>query len=1172
MSTSPSDGSSSPHPRGFVRRYRFAILAGLAILVAAVGTMAFLAWKSRTRLPGPGDAAYEQYVEAFELGLATLDVDIWDVAEENFNRAVELVPQEPAGWVNRAIVHFRSNRLPEAEHDLNESEKLAPDIPEVQKLRAAIAARGGHFAEAVGFLRKAVEQDPNDVETLYFLARMVKREQSPDSDAEYQRLMEKILALKPSNKHARRELLLIAARRSDHTAVNKVLAELHAEEPSWKNPLSRTFFAELEKAAAGPLGDAIFNSLSSFANVYQAEPGYSRTAEELGGGSDYRGTPIRRFFRLAPPQNTPAPPDMEMTFTSGLLTDVPAGRWDVAVPVWLTGKGNPIVFVANGKELRRVGSPVALPSLPLAPAGLVPIDWNNDFRMDLLIAGPAGLLFYQQGADGAFADVTASTKIPPAVLKGNYDSALAADVDLDGDLDILLARHAGAPVFLRNNFDGSFTPQSIFPEVEAARVFAWADLDHDGAPDAVLLDAQGRINIHANERSGKFRPWPVSPPEGRFLAVTIDDADDNGVLDVVALRVDGVLLRISDRDKRKNWDVAELARWNVPAGAEVGSVKLLSADCDNNGVPDLIASSLAGSAVWLGAGRGKFESLPAAPPPHVVTATSLDETGRLVLLSLDAEGHPVVTKCNSKKDYHWQTVRFRAADGPNEGDNRINSFGIGGEMEFRTGTQVVKRPITAPVVHFGVGTRTRCDVLRITWPNGVPQIEPRQGIDQTIVAQQRLKGSCPFLFTWNGEKFVFVTDFMWSTPLGMYINAQDQGGFLQTSEWVKIRGDQLVPRDGKYEVRINANLWETHYFDHLALRVIDHPVDTEVFADERFMLKPSKPAYQVTGPTRPVAQAWDHHGADVTGIVRAIDGKYLDRAGRGRYQGITNDHWVEVELGNDAPREGPVWLLASGWMHPTDSSVNYAIEQGQHERPHALVMEVPDGKGGWKVAQDKIGFPAGKRKTITLRLDGLNGPGVVRRFRLRTNMEIYWDALHYARGRYDAPRNEKVLLPVVADLHFRGILDMTQADKSSPELPHYDRLVSRKQVWRDLIGYHTRYGDVRELTEKVDDRYVIVTAGDEITLQFEVPPIPSGWKRDFVWVSDGWVKDGDLNTRFGKTVLPLPAHDMPNYIVPPKRLEDDPVFRRYPKDWERFHTRYVTPYNYEQGLRDFKPR
>jgi hypothetical protein len=518
-------------------------------------------------------------------------------------------------------------------------------------------------------------------------------------------------------------------------------------------------------------------------------------------------------------------------------------------------------------------------------------------------------------------------------------------------------------------------------------------------------------------------------------------------------------------------------------------------------------------------------------------------------------------------------VRFRAAEGAIEGDNRINSFGVGGEMEFRTGTHVVKRPIAGPTVHFGLGERSRCDIIRVVWPNGSPQTEFARPIDQTIVAEQRLKGSCPFLFAWNGERFVFVADFMWSTPLGMYINAQDQGTMLQTTEWVKVRGDRLVPRDGHYELRVNANLWETHYFDHLSLRVIDHPPDTELFADERFMLVPSKPTYHLTSPTRPVARAWDHHGADVTEIVRANDGKYLDRAGRGLYQGITNDHWVEVDLGDDAPKEGPVWLVAHGWVHPTDSSVNYAIEQGRHTRPQALVLEVPDGKGGWKVAQDKLGFPAGKHKTITLRLDGPDGAGVPRRFRLRTNMEIYWDALHYARGRDDAPRTEKELAPVVADLRFRGILAMTQADKSSPELPDYDRVISTRQVWRDLIGFHTRPGDIRELLEKIDDRYAILTAGDEIVLKFAVPPDPPpGWKRDFIWVSDGWVKDGDLNTRFGKTVLPLPAHDMPNYTVPPRRLEDDPVFRRHRKDWDVFHTRYIAPDNFERGLRNFRPR
>jgi hypothetical protein len=183
-------------------------------------------------------------------------------------------------------------------------------------------------------------------------------------------------------------------------------------------------------------------------------------------------------------------------------------------------------------------------------------------------------------------------------------------------------------------------------------------------------------------------------------------------------------------------------------------------------------------------------------------------------------------------------------------------------------------------------------------------------------------------------------------------------------------------------------------------------------------------------------------------------------------------------------------------------------------------------------------------------------------------MEIYWDWLAWARGRDDAEVRQELLLPETADLRFRGIVAMTQANPSSPELPDYNQLVAVGQHWRDLIGYHTRHGDIRELLETVDDRYAILTAGDEIVLKFAALPDPlPGRKRDFVWISDGWVKDGDYNTRFGKTVLPLPSHDMDNYTTPPGLLTDDPVYRRHSQDWETYHTRYITPHAFERGLR-----
>ena len=136
-------------------------------------------------------------------------------------------------------------------------------------------------------------------------------------------------------------------------------------------------------------------------------------------------------------------------------------------------------------------------------------------------------------------------------------------------------------------------------------------------------------------------------------------------------------------------------------------------------------------------------------------------------------------------------------------------------------------------------------------------------------------------------------------------------------------------------------------------------------------------------------------------------------------------------------------------------------------------------------------------------------------------------------------------------------------------MPLYDSLANTTPRWRDLSGYYTRFGDVRELVERVDDRYVIMNAGDELRLAFEaLPPAPAGTIRDFVFISDGWEKDGDFNTAFSKTVEPLPAHDAPEYLGPASTsVEDDPLFRRHPGDWRRYHTRYVAPDRYLRGLR-----
>jgi hypothetical protein len=182
-------------------------------------------------------------------------------------------------------------------------------------------------------------------------------------------------------------------------------------------------------------------------------------------------------------------------------------------------------------------------------------------------------------------------------------------------------------------------------------------------------------------------------------------------------------------------------------------------------------------------------------------------------------------------------------------------------------------------------------------------------------------------------------------------------------------------------------------------------------------------------------------------------------------------------------------------------------------------------------------------------------------------MEIYWDRLAWARDRSAAPVDTHRVEPATARLRYRGFSATHKPERSVPETPDYQTIAATTQQWRDLVGYHTRFGDVRELVMNTDDRYVIMNAGDEMRLRFPVPPArrPS-WTRDFILVGDGWVKDGDYNTGFSRTVRPLPYHGLRDYTRPPVPLEEDPAYRRHPEDWQTYHTRYVTPRRFQQSL------
>jgi tetratricopeptide (TPR) repeat protein len=1159
---------------GRSRRYLGLALAGTALAVVAVS----IAWyrsrrgpapgDARSALPRPGSATYEEMVSAFSAGVAALDVDAGERANTMLTRAIELVSEEPAAWADRGLYAIRLNDYDAAARDLGEAARLAPESGAIERLWGLLEGRRGRFAEAVGHLRRAIELDPSDLKARYALVQEIERQGGTDADAEILGLLGEILERQPDNLVALLDRARLAAKRGDAAAFRDAIARLSKLAPSWSQN-AQAMLREIETAEG--INPRTATRVAFLRNLLVRVPAFARSLDALEPPRGTVGEPIRRFLALEQPPPTPAPADEAVTFAIEPLERADETRGEIVAAAPLAGAPPTVVLAADGRGLRLIGSAnVSLP-FPGGPAGSAPspngvlaADLDSDYRMDLILAGAGGLRLFHQQADGTFDDATEATGLDPVTLAAAAHGVWAADVEMDGDLDLVVGLVDGETPVLRNHGDGAFTVVRPFAESRSLRDFAWADLDGDGDPDAALLEAGGTLRIMTNERAGTFRPRPVPDGLDGVAAVAVADADADGALDLVVLRGDGELVRLSDRDDGLAWDTALLGARPLD---DAGTARLLVADLDNNGSPDLIATGRSGGWIWLGQGPSGFRPVALPSGLRVFAASDLTDDGRLDLIGLSPEGRPVCGVGRGSKDYRWQALRPRAAKVV--GDGRINSFGLGGEVELRAGLLAQKQVISGPVVHFGLGEHAGADVVRLLWPNGTVQAEFETKAGQVVLAEQRLKGSCPFLFARGATGTMgFVTDFLWRSPLGLRINAQDTAGVGQTEDWVKIRGDQLAARDGYYDLSITAELWETHYFDRMELMVVDHPDGTEVFVDERFARQPPPLAVHPTGPLRPIRRASDDAGRDVTKLVRSRDGRYLDTFERTSYQGIARDHWVEVELDEETSLDRPLWLVAHGWVHPTDSSINVALGQGRHEPPRGLALEVPTAGGGWAVAEPDLGFPAGKNKTIIVRLDDALRPGAPRRFRLRTNLEVYWDELAIADGAADTPVEVRRLAPTSAELRPRGYSLMTQADAGSPELPEYGAIAGTAQRWLDLVGFYTRFGDVRELLQATDDRYVIANAGDEVALRFAAPPPPpEGWRRDFVMIGDGWNKDGDYNTAFSKTVLPLPAHDRPDYSTPPGELENDPVYRRYPEDWRMYHTRYVTPRAFRGALR-----
>jgi hypothetical protein len=575
---------------------------------------------------------------------------------------------------------------------------------------------------------------------------------------------------------------------------------------------------------------------------------------------------------------------------------------------------------------------------------------------------------------------------------------------------------------------------------------------------------------------------------------------------------------------------------------------LLAQDLDNDSWTDLIMFGDQGVSVLQG-GPEKLELLKlekiAAGKIDGLTLAEMNGDG-LYDLCYISDGKLLFAANVTSDAGNYIDVQMKGID--DNATGRVNHFAIGSVFELRFGPHYRAKTVTERTTHFGIGKLDAADTLRAILTNGITQniIDPK--INVTLVEEQTNKGSCPFLYGWDGEKFAFVTDCLWAAPLGLQYA---MGKVIPDRPWeyLKVDGKFLSPRDGHYEIRLTEELWEVAYFDHVSLIAVDHPADVEIWTNEKVgppdVVQPTTFAIR---NGRKVVSAVDTSGNDCASLLENRDQQYVKGFDQRLRLGLCPPHWVDLDLG-PVEANDRVLLIMTGWILPTDTSLNIQIDQNPNlpavEPPAVWIpgqgSEGSKTDGEWELAIPAMGFPGGKTKTIVVDLTGkLNADDP--RVRIKTNAQIYWDAAEVVVNPESVEVVSTALTMVDARVAYRGFSAILRHDIH--QSPRYDyHQASKAAKWPPLAGRVTREGDCLSMLAEWDDEMVVLGSGDEIQIRFEVPtdPLPEGWTRDFVLHSVGWDKDADLNTLHGQNIGPLPFKAMTAY--PPKPSDADAAER-----------------------------
>jgi tetratricopeptide (TPR) repeat protein len=802
-------------------------------------------------------------------------------------------------------------------------------------------------------------------------------------------------------------------------------------------------------------------------------------------------------------------------------------------------------------------------------------DYDGDGLNDLAVALDDQVLLFRNLGKGKFQDVTAEAGLAPR----NRPSGITfVDYDHDGDLDLFLtgaaAKDGDAPnVLWRNNGNKTFTewtePTGLggSGKTDAAIL---TDFNNDRAVDIAVTGDGPAPLIYVNPREGKY------PTQGLYeheklaptVGIAVLDYNKDGWMDIAVTHAGAPGLTLWRNVEGQERLGRRFERVGLPLDGAIRGWGVTAIDIDNDGWIDLavIVETKTGSQVrvFRNRGDGTFEDVSHAlgldavklKNPRGLIAADVDGDGAADLIVTQLNAPPVLLRNEGANKNHFVRLDLSGyADNKTALGVKVEAFANGHWQKWELAGASGYQTQAPPQILVGLGDADGIDLLRILWPTGVLQDEidlPKLKDGRAVIAMKeadRRGSSCPVLFAWDGHKYKLVTDVIGAGVVGHWFTPERRN-IPNPGEWIKVDGAQVEPVDGRLSMRFMEPMEEVNYIDQLRLVAVDHPENVEVNPDERFLDDPPFASGRVVasaGARIPVG-AWDGEGRDVLDAVSRRDHTFASGFTAAPYDGFANLHSLTLDLG-EVDTQKPLKLLMTGYVNYFSATSLYAAWQAG-VKPLSPYAEAQLPDGSWKRIADDVGFPAGLERTIVVDLTG-KLPAGVRKIRLVTNLEIYWDQV-LVDNEVDAEAKTTEAPLALATLHFRGYPKQIEGASAGDLDYDYDR-ASLTGPFQHQRGNYTRVGEVTSLLKGIDDRYAIFGSGEEIAAEFDLtklPTLPMHWKRDYFFYANGYVKDMDWWDASPFTVAQLPFHKMSTYPYPPQeKFPDDEGALGYELNW-----------------------